>query len=126
MGSVLRISFVRATILGPCNLNWSILGFPCFGKLLLVCSKIIVCWGKGQGCGNGTKRPKFKPAIIERVPEDVKNGVRFGCGLYFAEDVGKSLTYASWMTVGAWSRTRFLCLLFQFSLLHPDLEWLSG
>ena len=68
---------------------------------VFVCSKIIVCWGKGQGFGNGTKRTKSKPAIIQCVPEDVKNGVRFGCGLYFAEDVGKSLTYASWMTVAA-------------------------
>ncbi|CAE7634226.1 Parp12 [Symbiodinium pilosum] len=45
---------------------------------------------------HGTSR-KSAEAIVRadfRVPKDVKNGVRFGCGLYFAEDVGKSLTYA--------------------------------
>ncbi|CAE7594298.1 Parp12, partial [Symbiodinium sp. CCMP2456] len=28
------------------------------------------------------------------LSQEIKNGARYGCGLYFAEDVGKSLAYA--------------------------------
>ncbi|CAE6968072.1 Parp12 [Symbiodinium natans] len=45
---------------------------------------------------HGTSR-KAAEAIVRadfRMPKEIKNGARFGRGLYFAEDVGKSLTYA--------------------------------
>eukprot|EP00439_Symbiodinium_sp_Y106_P075316 s2375_g14.t2 len=45
---------------------------------------------------HGTTR-KAAEAIVRadfRVPKEIKNGARYGCGLYFAEDVSKSLAYA--------------------------------
>ncbi|CAE7556957.1 Tiparp, partial [Symbiodinium necroappetens] len=45
---------------------------------------------------HGTSRASAEAIVTAdfRIPKDAKHGFRFGSGLYFAEDIGKSLSYA--------------------------------
>ncbi|CAE7029096.1 Tiparp [Symbiodinium sp. CCMP2456] len=45
---------------------------------------------------HGTSRASAEAIVSAdfRIPKDAKHGFRFGSGLYFAEDIGKSLSYA--------------------------------
>jgi hypothetical protein len=38
-----------------------------------------------------------RPADWLQSVQDAKHGFRFGSGLYFAEDLSKSLSYAAWL-----------------------------
>ena len=88
-----------------------------------------------------------------RAEQDAKHGFRFGSGLYFAEDIGKSLSYATclhcclthlllaWMlpwiassmpckscklVPGSSRRSCSRCVLHQFPCSSPRLPWRRG
>ncbi|CAE6968044.1 Parp12 [Symbiodinium natans] len=50
---------------------------------------------------HGTSRASAEAIVSAdfRIPKDAKHGFRFGSGLYFAEDIGKSLSYVAWLHV---------------------------